>query len=57
MTLGTNGYEMWLGDNLTTWNAKVLDANNSSLNLSNTNITIDGPVVVGISLEIPFRDI
>ena len=42
MTLGTNGYEMWLGDNLTTWNAKVLDANNSSLNLSNTNITIDG---------------
>ncbi len=42
MSLGTNGYETWLADDPTTWTAKQIDATRTGLNLSSTNISING---------------
>ena len=40
MGLG-QGFETWLGDDLTTWNAKAWNFTGSSMNIASTDITVD----------------
>lgn len=40
MALG-QGFETWLGDNLTTWNPKAWNFTGSSINIATSNITLD----------------
>jgi len=40
MSLG-QGFETWLGDNLTTWNAKAWNFTGSSINIASTNLSVD----------------